>query len=494
METGIAYKSEFLDDGLVVEYEVCSTESVKVDKEIERLDCEYEALNTEIANCDAEIKRLTSHADGLDNMVAVTSGIICGLIDSFFVGEFSLTTEDGEWNSSKKVNAFVLKIAQSQGYQGNNLEEAIAFLENKYRIPSDPNLADFGGGKQHHLRDFAHHPTPIGLLFSLLTQFTAKCYGTNTAGAFIITPVKDMTLIGKTVPEKFFFGTVYWFFHMVSDMAGSHTAAGAGTGLPGPIVSLLKEIASLPVFQLFKNENGNSAFSAWISKLFNGTLLAKRDAQGKIIPGSVKNFDLRAELSFLGEITRQAVPIALNECIVRSFYFIRQFIKECGDKNTRSFSDLSLLNYENIFPFKNRTVTRMLSISISTFTVVDLTDAAIRSAASPLFWKDFVLHVNFVGIGRFAIAIGSEIRMGMNKRALESKRMELLLKQIDTQNLEISYWQNERWQKIEEADKAFEDCKRRILYAEKRFGDICLEINNDLDSILLRRQLKIAQG
>ena len=449
-----------------------------------KLDVEYEILCAEASKLDSEIESLTSHADGLDNMIAVVSGILCGLIDSFFVGEFSLTTEDGEWKSSGKVNAFVLKVAQSQGYQGNSLEGAIAFLENKYRIPSDPNLADFGGGKQHHLRDFAHHPTPVGLLFSLLTQFTEKCFGTNTSGAFIIVPVKDKTLIGKTLPEKFFFGTVYWFFHMVSDMAGSHSAAGAGTGLPGPIVSLLKEIASLPVFQLFQNKDGNSLFSVWISKLFNGTLFAKRDAQGNIIPGSVKNFDLRAELSFFGEMTRQAVPVVLNECIVRSFYFIRQFIKECGNKNIRSFSDLSLLNYKNILPFKNRTVTRMLSISLSTFTVVDLTDAAIRSAASPLFLKSFILHVNFVGIGRFAIAIGSEIRMGMDKKALETKRTELLLKQIALLDIRISYRQNEILQEIEATNKSFESLREYILHWEQVNEERCFNINRNNAKIM----------
>lgn len=30
------------------------------------------------------------------------------------------------------------------------------------KIPSDGNTPDFGGGLQHHLRDFAHHPTIVG--------------------------------------------------------------------------------------------------------------------------------------------------------------------------------------------------------------------------------------------------------------------------------------------------------------------------------------------
>ena len=76
-----------------------------------------------------------------------------------------------------------------------------------------------------------------------------------------------------------------WFFHMVSDMAGSSTSVGkgsAGTGLPGPIVSFLKEISALPIFRNM-NKDGYKEFSVWISKLFNGTLLGKRDESGKLI-------------------------------------------------------------------------------------------------------------------------------------------------------------------------------------------------------------------
>lgn len=36
------------------------------------------------------------------------------MIDSFFVGEFSLTNEKGDWKSSEKINDFVIKIAQKK--------------------------------------------------------------------------------------------------------------------------------------------------------------------------------------------------------------------------------------------------------------------------------------------------------------------------------------------------------------------------------------------
>ena len=96
------------------------------------------------------------------------------------------------------------------------------FLEKKFPIPSDRNTPDFGGGLQHHLRDFAHHPTIVGLIFSLLTQFTYKSYGTDIIGGFIVVDVPEAgkAFIGDDIPTKIIYGTVTWFFHLVSDVAG----------------------------------------------------------------------------------------------------------------------------------------------------------------------------------------------------------------------------------------------------------------------------------
>lgn len=495
----ISFKQELKDDNFAVEYEVVpvfassdlkSTHKNEIRDAISDIDRHVELIDNEVAKINSEIERYTNNADWLDYTVAVASGILCGMIDSFFVGEFSLKNENGDWKSSEKINGFVIKAAQKNGYKGDDLQGAIKYLEDNFHIASDPNLNDFGGGLQHHLRDFAHHPTPVGLFFSLLTQFTSKCYGTNTAGAFIITPVKDLTLIGRNIPEKFTFGVINWVFHMISDMAGSHATVGAGTGLPGPIVSLLKEISSLPFFQIFKNSDGNAKFSVWISKLFNGTLFAERDSNNKIIRESVKNFDLRAELSLFGEITRQAVPVIINECVVRAFYFIRHFAQECKRQNIRSISDLSKIDYKNILPFKNRTIVRMLTISTGVFTTIDLADSAVRSAiknggqvASPLFWKDFVLRVNFVGVGRFAIAIVTDVSMGMKKSALENKRMILMSEQIELLNARVFYYQENMWLEIDETEKAINDIEKYIENSAKSFSLLYNDIENSVEKI-----------
>ncbi len=79
------------------------------------------------------------------------------------------------------------------------------------------------------------------------TALTALALGCATLPAAAFDP--DRPLIGRNVPEKIAFGTLFWAMHLVSDMAGSSSNPGKGTGIPGVVLSLLKELSSLPVFQ-----------------------------------------------------------------------------------------------------------------------------------------------------------------------------------------------------------------------------------------------------
>ena len=365
---------------------------------------------------EVEIDRLTNNSDLFDYSIASAAGLITGIIDAAWVGEFSM--ERASTWGAEKVNKFVVKMANKQGYEGDDLLGAVRHLEDSSPIAADKATNDFGGGLQHHLRDFSHHPTPVGLLFSLLTQFTKCVYGTDVRGVFQIVPLgKDgLALIGRNIPEKITLGVINWFFHMASDMAGSSGSIAKGkpgTGLPGPFVSLLKEISSLPIFRNV-NEKGYKEFSVWVSKLFNGTLLAKRDEAGKII--EAVPFDLRAEIGVAHEIGRQSIPVIINECVVRAFYFVRRLGQEIKTKEIREFREIQRIDPQKILPYRNRTIVRMLTISMGVMETVDLVDAgvrgAIKSGGNIAVWAGyFVLRVNFVGLGRFAIAGSADILM-----------------------------------------------------------------------------------
>ena len=341
-------------------------------------------------------------ADRTDYLLAITSGAIAGLIDSFFVGKFSLEHAN-KWGSDK-TDEFVKKVASLKGYKGDELSGAIAFMERKFPIAADSKTADFGGGLQHHLRDFSHHFSLCGLMCSIFTQFSSKVIGTDNKGKLKIVVV-DKTHIGKNFAEKVLFGIVHWFFHMVSDMAGSKSTAGKGTGIPGPILSLIKEASVLPCFR--DRKIGEEEICVWVSKLFNGTLLAKRDKNGKIIE-PVK-FDLRSEIGILHEFGRQSVPVLINECLVRSMYFLRRLNIAISEAEVHSVSDLKDIDTAEILPFNNRVIRRMVTVASGTFLAIDSVDAAIRSAIknkgiNPRTFVDFAVNINYVSIGRFVIA------------------------------------------------------------------------------------------
>lgn len=341
-------------------------------------------------------------ADKIDYLLAVASGTIAAAVDIFYTGEFSLV-EGRQWGNDT-INKFVKRMAKWNGYKGDDLSGAIEFMEKMFPLAADKNTPTFGGGLQHHLRDFTHHFSLGGLMCSIFTQFTKKVIGTDTNGNLIIVDVVDNTFIGKDIPQKIVYGTVRWFFHMVSDMAGSNATAGDGTGIPGPIVSLIKKLSSLPVFR--DKKIGDIEFHTWVSKLFNGTLLGKRDEAGKLL--EPMKFDLRTEIGVLHEIGKQVGPVLINEAIVRSFYFIRRLSDELKREEIKSFNDFKKINVEKILPFNNRTITRMVTVSSGTLVALDAADAAVRAGLKngihPKFFVDFAVRINVVGVGRFIVA------------------------------------------------------------------------------------------
>ena len=361
-------------------------------------------------------------ADKIDYIVAVSSGVITGLIDSFFTGEFSFDHAN-EWGTDK-VNRIVMKTARAEGYEGDSLKGAIKKLEDNHKLAADGNTSSFGGGKQHHFRDFTHHFGIGGLAMSIFTQFTGLSVGTDTAGNLIVVPIheSDRQYLGKNFHEKIVFGTIGWFFHMVSDMAGSSGAIGSGTGIPGPLLSFMKELSTLPFFK--NSENGGTGFRLWLSRLFNGTLLADHDADGRIVKGTERRFNLRMEIGMFGELGRQTMPVLVNQCIVRGFYLCRRLSMEIADLDVRDIGDLNHIAPEDILPWNTPAMHRMITVSSGVFTAVDVADAAVRAMRS----KDpvqFLLRINYIGIATFVVACVVDARTTLaNGRLKDGERPE----------------------------------------------------------------------
>ena len=120
-----------VNDEFEVEYEIlspidipsiASLERQEIATELQNIDAQVSLCEGEIAKISTEINRLTNQADGLDYTVAVASGILTGLIDSFFVGKVDLA-ECRQWGSDK-INDFVKKVGGDE-----DLKKAISNLE-----------------------------------------------------------------------------------------------------------------------------------------------------------------------------------------------------------------------------------------------------------------------------------------------------------------------------------------------------------------------------
>lgn len=444
MDSLLALKTE--QDGFEVQFEVISPNGSskntdknqqEIEKELETIDEQYEICEQKVAALNKEIDRLTNHADGLDYTVAVASGILTGVIDSFFVGETNIDIEEIQKKLEKRYHtandsAFTHEAKDKNGDMG---------------WVSSPSY--------HRLEDMAHHPTLGGLLAAILVRFFRIAIfsngdgknnifniGKNTNPDTYKKEIQDMCVawslaalsgilvwlasvakhkykeeIGEDVPAPLkklinliaatpaiidiMITADTWIGHIMSDVSTS-------AGVPGIILSFLKEFSMLPIInktrlpeivkELYKNEKMN------ITKYAGVIFVAAK---------------------------KQSIPVILNEVLVRSFYFIRNLVMEY-----RKYQNFRDIDWEQVVPFRNRTVERMITIAAGTLTAVDMADAAIRSGGIN---AACLLRVNFVGVGRFAIAIGTDVGMGIKRGKLQDEKYAMIGQQLDLLNVKISY-------------------------------------------------------
>ena len=120
--------------------------------------------------------------------------------------------------------------------------------------------------------------------------------------------------------------------------------------------------------------------------------------------------------------TAQAIPVFVNEIIVRLFYSIRRLIQYFAitKRENRSFKGM----WSSCESFSNATVKRMLTVAHGTFCLADLGDASIRSFAKggvSFNIKEYVLRLNVVGVGRFTISLYGEIKRGSKRHYVDEE-------------------------------------------------------------------------
>lgn len=366
--------------------------------------------------------------DQYDYAFAVSCGIIAGLIDVFLVGTISqecndsklVNAVDGAFDKIVMKHAKTEKIAQINDNRAKALlahpensgninskfdslindvskmekKECISFLEKNHRVSYDVSTSfvnDVGekvldglNPSNHHLFSLAHSPGIEGLLFGIIDQLTGKATIINPKTGVlerVVTANKQKDL-GTGSIERIINAIKNWYGHTLSDIAGSHSSAKRGAGLPVPGSEALQRLhfGKIPI-------NGKeldfAEVSQWMYK--NG-------------------YDVRA-------FTAQMIPVLINECLVRLYWFCKQ--KFYFGKPLK----------ESIPLANQREVARLLLVATSVFSAMDLGHAFVKSGGVSDF-ATFIMTINIPGLADFGLRCIQNIRFEVEHRKYVEKVLD----------------------------------------------------------------------
>ena len=359
------------------------------------------------ATGDKDMDKLTSKewinakCDKYDYLAAAACGGLAGLVDIIFVKVFvkdSDTSKDLPTSkltkfSDKMADKFVMKAAEVFYAKDTRttgrpkkcpqtLEQCISYLEQAFPVNYDARYAkdlkvkegvlNGMNSKNHHLLSLGHSTDPIGLIVSIISQFTGSGTFIDHGKVITATPAKTSKSVpymqGHNFPSMLFCGFVNWIGHLISDIVGSSSTRkegkkGRGMGVPIPFYELF-------LMCDFGDFNGNT-FAETMTKVYE------------------EGYDLR-----FGAV--MSVPVVFQELMVRCIWIIRQkFMRkkpwnECMP--TSKHSDLRV----------------MLLVGNGTLCLVDGIDAAVRGISSKS-WVTAICHLNLVGWTRLATLAIKEV-------------------------------------------------------------------------------------
>ena len=351
--------------------------------------------NQKIADESAHIK-----LDKYDYMIAGFCGAAAGVIDALFVKnpEFSFIGKQ----TDKLQDNVVIKTTQlfwqfdtrQKGKPKNKPEtlvQCISYLEQAFPVPYDARYAkdlNVAEGvlkgmapRNHHLLSLAHSPDLIGLIFSIIDQFTGLATFVDKGKVIRVEPAKQSGAIpylqGANMPSMIFCGFVNWIGHLLSDCTGSSSTRrkdGRGAGIP------------IPFYEIFlKADIGN----------FNGDTFAEI-----MIQVFEEGYDFRFGVAM-------AIPVMLEEIFIRVLWAVRQ--KFCRKKSLP----------ECIPTAKHADLRMMLLIGNGTLCAIDGVDAAIRGKGHPVI---MICHLNLIGWARLVTLAFSELKIRYGPAVMQALR------------------------------------------------------------------------
>ena len=410
--------------------------------------------------------------DKYDYIAAVACGAIGGIIDIFGVG---MPKEGilGKWTDQqvdKAVITFAKKIPSSKEKNISNVQEAIKFLEDEFKVNYDQSITVdelIISPKMHHMMSLGHSPDIVGLFFSILNQFTMT--SSFIADGQLITIESDtFELKGGNFIMKIMCGITNWFGHLMSDIAGSSGNHNRGMGI------------TMPFYEFFGFCNfGKFKVGEERKTLAEIAQMAFTYQEDKNSP--VMSYDFRFGMT-------QAIPIVVTELTIRLIWALRRHFHY-----HKSFK-------ECIPSSRNADLRVMILIGNGTLCVMYGIDAGVKSGGNFLM---FFMRMNLCAWVRFAVLVLKEVCIRVNltndlQRQLDAyQRINELLTQYLEQLKQIDLTlYKEEVEKFERAVRIFtqvnseEELNKLLLEKFEELG-IKKPWNGDFDTHMSNKQGKL---
>ncbi len=332
--------------------------------EINMTESDRERKSTEFV--DAEFEDDLPDSDKACYIAAAMSGILTGIMRNFGIADaFEEMVE--RFKNEKDWKKYVVSLASILGYMKSDYDGAVKYLADM-AVKAVSNENDEGMFDQVYkcLSNLSAHPTVVGLIFSVTSQFSGLEYRIIDNKLQKIT-LPDYYAIGRNYHEKVVYGLLYWIFDLTVNVAYSKRNIIDNLNLPKQLTDLIKSFIGTDLMKTVPQNYDEAiiAYSEWLKNLFENSEVNEAD-------GTTRLFDLEESINIeMKGAFRDMMPIVLNECIVRGFYFIHKLTYEIKTNSISHIYDLNKISAENVLPMNNRTVSRMCLIASSTYLAIN---------------------------------------------------------------------------------------------------------------------------
>lgn len=334
--------------------------------------------------------------DKYDYFIAGICGVIGALIDVFGVAA------PGEGPLGKAVDDIFDKgtqrIAKWSGWPGpkegkDPTASAIGWLERHFKVPYDHGTSSDTGKlikhlstKNHHVKNLAHSPDPIGLLFSIIDQFYQQGTFIDNGKLIIVKNPSNgkFELQGRNIFEKIICGIVNWFMHLASDvtgLSGSINKGNRGSGIPAPFYNFLLTL------NIGSFGEDHQSLATIFTKLFE------------------EGYDLR-------HVTATIIPVATTELLIRIIYTLKRHYYH-------------KLPWDECIPDATTPeLRRMLFVGHGILCTGDAIDAYVRSGGELLM---FLRRTNFTAWIRFTTLAYKEFISFINQGHIDACKLDIYI-------------------------------------------------------------------